>query len=298
MLSESEARELMAKAASTVEVVPGPPIGQTSRKLWPMLAAAAAVVAVVGTTAAVVGGTFDEGRPPAADPTTPAASPSPVLAPDQIPSVFGYDGASATRLLESRGLEVATKPDYTCGTTGRATRTDPAVGSRFQPGDLVTLYVTQVPPNARCVWPAPQDSAWQFLDFANGRGPAPAFADEVTVQVDGGTRTLTGSEAADPNSWGSGSALEALAAASREVIQVGSTYRTPDLRVGHAPTGAGSGASYFCGQLPAVPESRPAVWLAVGFEVDDRGACPFVVGVFETDGRIDTVVTVTEKPLP
>ncbi len=217
MLTESEARDLLAKAANTVEVAAGAPIEKAPRTIWPMLAAAAAVAAIVGTTAVVVGNTSDDAGPPAVEPTTTTAPPKPVLAPDQIPSVLAYDEDSATRLLQSSGLRVTTKPDYRCGTTGRATKTNPAVGARFQPGDAVTLYVTQVPPNARCAEPANEDFAWRFLDFANGRGPAPAFAEEVTLYVDGIPKTLTGAEAADPASWGSGSALESLAADSREV---------------------------------------------------------------------------------
>ena len=203
-----------------------------------MLAAAAAVVAIVGTTAAVVDRTSDDAGPPAVDPTTATASPSPVLAPDQIPSVFAYDADSATRLLQSSGLQVTTKPDYTCGTTGRATKTDPAVGTRFQPGDAVTLYVTQIPPNARCVEPAAEDAAWRFLDFANGRGPAPAFADEVTFYVDGERAgTLTAAEAGDPANWGGNSAISEIREQTAVLQQINGTWVTPAMSAQRRPRG-------------------------------------------------------------
>ena len=239
MLTESEARDLLAKAANTVEVAPGEPIEKAPRSIWPMLAAAAAVVAIVGTTAAVVGRTSDDAGPPAVDPTTATASPNPVLAPDQIPSVFAYDADSATRLLQSSGLHVTTKPDYRCGTTGRATKTNPAVGTRFQPGDAVTLYVTQIPPNARCVEPAAEDAAWRFLDFANGRGPAPAFAEEVTFYVDGEkTGTLTAAEAADPANWGGTSAISEIREQTRVLQQANGFWDTPTMSArGRRPQG-------------------------------------------------------------
>ena len=63
MFTESEARDLLAKAANTVEVAPGQPIEKAPRSIWPMLAAAAAGVAIVGTTAAVVGRTSDDAGP-------------------------------------------------------------------------------------------------------------------------------------------------------------------------------------------------------------------------------------------
>ena len=62
MLTESEARDLLTKAANTVEVTPGAPMEKTPRTIWPILAAAAAVVAIVGT-AAVVGNTSEDAGP-------------------------------------------------------------------------------------------------------------------------------------------------------------------------------------------------------------------------------------------
>ena len=291
MLTESEARDLLAKAANTVEVAPGKPIEKAPRSIWPMLAAAAAVVAIVGTTAAVVNRTSDHTGPPAVDPTTATASPRPQLAPDQIPSVFAYDADSATRLLQSSGLKVTTKPDYVCGTTGRATKTRPAVGARFQPGDAVTLYVTQIPPNARCVEPVAQDAAWEFLDFANGRGPAPAFAEEVTFYVDGEkTGTLTAAEAADAANWSGTSAISEIREQTRVLQQANGFGEIPAM----SARGLGPRED---SAVPASVEDRPALSLSVDVLTDGIFHIPLTVDLYRTDGRIDTVVTVTEKPI-
>jgi PASTA domain len=291
MLTESETRDLLAKAANTVEVAPGQPIEKTPRTIWPVLAAAAAVVAIVGTSAALVGRTSDHTGPPAVDPTTAATSPRTVLAADQIPSVFAYDADSAMRLLQSSGLRVTRKPDYRCGTTGRATKTKPAVGTRFRPGDAVTLFVTQIPPNARCVEPAAQDAAWEFLDFANGRGPAPAFAQEVTFYVDGErTGTLTAAEAADPANWGGTSAISEIREQTQVLQQANGFWATPTLSARGRGPKEGSA-------VPASVGDRPALRLSVDVPTDGIFHVPLTVDLYRTDGRIDTVVTVTEKPI-
>jgi hypothetical protein len=292
MLTESEARDLLTKAANTVEVAPGTPVEKAPRTIWPVLAAAAAVVAIIGTTAAVVDRTSsDDAGPPIVDPTTATTSPRPVLAPDQIPSVFAYDADSATRLLQSSGLKVTRKPDYRCGATGRATHTKPAVGRRFQPGDAVTLFVTQIPPNARCVEPAKEDAAWEFLDFANGRGPAPAFAEEVTFYVDGEkTGTLTAAEAADPANWGATSAISEIREQTRVVQQLNGFWDTPTL----------SARGLYPKEDSAVPGSvddRQALRLSVDVPTDGIFHVPLTVDLYRTDGLINTVVTVTEKPI-
>lgn len=135
-------------------------------------------------------------------PTTGPTTPNDVTpAVGGIPSVFGYDANSAEKMLTERRLVVTRKPSYTCLTSGRAVRTKPATGTRFGPGDTVTLFVTEPGPDSACPVPAEDALAWRLLDFANGRGPAPSFAAEVTVYVDGQLTTLTRDKATDPDSW-------------------------------------------------------------------------------------------------
>ncbi len=169
-------------------------------------------------------------------------------------------------------------------------KTNPAVGARFQPGDAVTLYVTQVPPNARCAEPANEDFAWRFLDFANGRGPAPAFADEVTLYVDGEkTGALTSAEAADPANWGGTSAISEIREQTAVVQQINGTWLTPTMSARGLPRDDSA--------FLAPVEDRPALRLSVDFLVDGTFHVPLTVDLYRTDGRIDTVVTETEKPL-
>ena len=164
------------------------------------------------------------------------------------------------------------------------------MGTRFQPGDAVTLYVTQIPPNARCVEPADEDAAWRFLDFANGRGPAPAFADEVTLYVDGEkTGTVSSAEAADPANWGVTSAISEIREQTAVLRQINGTWVTPAMSAQRRPEEDSA--------VPGPVEDRPALRLSVDVPVDGIFHIPLTVDLYRTDGRIDTVVTVTEKPL-
>ncbi len=233
MLTEAEARDLLHLAADTIGVpdtatIPAPVV---RRRTWPALAAAAAVLAVLGGVTAV---TLDHGGP---DPAIPP-SPADVLDHDQIPSVFGYDATSARELLEGKGLVVTVRDVPTCAPADRALRTSPAVGSRFEPGDSVRLVV-QNDTGTRCPPPSRPD-VWPFLDFANGRGPAPEFAPEVTLTVNGVATTVTAAQAADPTSWPAceatlrdcpGSALDVIREQSALVQQVAGGWETPRLSV-------------------------------------------------------------------
>ena len=49
--------------------------------------------------------------------------------------------------------------------------------------------------------------------------------------------------------------------------------------------------------VPASVEDRPALSLSVDVLTDGIFHIPLTVDLYRTDGRIDTVVTVTEKPI-
>jgi hypothetical protein len=224
MLSEDEARRLLARAADTIDVPPGPPIEAQPRPRRPWLTpllAAASVVAVIGAGVGL-GALWSPGRDlPTATPTNePRYVPEGV-----IPAVVAYDAASAKAILEDLGLTVLVEKVPACEVEGRALRTEPGAGRAYQPGDVVYLQVTTPHPTAFCINDHPK-SAWGLLDFANGRGPAPTFADTVTVDVNGTLTEISGADAANPETWADGSALDLLATAT--------------LRTQYLPSGGGA----------------------------------------------------------
>jgi len=308
MLTENEARDLLVRAANTIDVDPAAPVEEPGgRRTWPMLAAAAAVIGLVSTAALLGPRLGEQATPdPGVDGPGGHAPGAGTLDDDQIPSVFGYDTESAMGLLEAAGLNVIVRPQSGCDDIGRALRTEPATGVRFWPGDTVTLVAGAAPPNARCAQ-TPRTEAWEFVDFANGRGPAPAFADTVTLYVDGKlTATLTAEQAADPDSWGDPSAVTEIRRESTEVdkvivtaakqdppVSVGTVYVTPHLDA----TYCGSKISSCSVLAPAAYADRQSLSFVIDINSDGQFHQPLNVALYTTDGAIDTVVTSTEKPL-
>lgn len=233
MLTETEVRDLLQAAADMFEVRDvATPVPLHRRRRSALVAAAAAVLVTVASLGVVGLRRPMTERPPSDRPThRPVATTHP-LADDQVPSVFGYDAASARRLLESRGLRVDLREvRRPCsGDEGRALRTDPPLGTRFDDGDAVTLVVGAIEPTHGCTGLVAQrwrPEAWQLVDFANGRGPVPAHTDLVTLSVNGTSMDVTGEDFADPTAWPTceregphcpGSALDVLAEASQDVL--------------------------------------------------------------------------------
>jgi len=185
VITENEARELLARAAGTIEEPSGEldlQVPQLSRWVAPMIAAAA-IAAAVATGVVLVhnGDRHDQPGPVAPTPT-----------PDRfkgvIPPVFAYDSDSAQQMLEDRGLRVRrTVVTNKCEAPDRALRTRPDVGFPVVPGDSVTLYVSG-PLVAFCN--PPELLAWSILDFANGRGPEPRMAEGAKFYLNGERTTL------------------------------------------------------------------------------------------------------------
>lgn len=288
MLTESDARDLLAQAAATIDVPPGAPLPDSGiqRRRWlvPVSAAAAAVLLIATGVALMRDDETPSRAPTGATKTTPDAPPAAA----GIPPVFAYDANSAEQMLAQRGLVVSRKPSYTCLTAGRAVRTTPATGAHVAPGHEVTLWVTEPGLHSSCRAPARDALAWQLLDFANGRGPAPTFAPEVTVYVDGQRATLTGDQAANPNRWTSGSALGLLATASRQVLRGQGSTLTPLLTV-HPD----DGTQFVCGGqvVPSELAGRQSLWLSLAVPTPGfiSGACTFG-NLYQTNGQIDAIV--------
>lgn len=275
------ARELMMRAADSVEVPLLAPLPRPARrKRWPVVAGAAAGVAALALATALFGGGG-------------SAEPPGGLDEDQVPSLFGFQVGEATTLLSSRGLEVEQQMGPSCDPPGTVIGTDPPTGTRVEEGDTVAV-VSAFPSGYSCMAKfLDRTRAWEFLDFAAGRGQAPPFAPTVDVVVDGSEPvTLTAREAADPERWGDASVLTEVAAALSEVYDVpgSAVYRTPQLS---AATTRPPRVS--CG-VPRPPSTgrRQALSLSVGV----RGAdyrCPLVVDLYRRHGAIDAVVLYTAK---
>ncbi len=251
---------------------------------------AAAVLALAGVAYVATPHRGGGGEPPAINPT-PRPNPalltpwdSAALAADQVPSVFGYDAASARELLESRDLEVDVRTEPTCGADARAVRTSPAVGSRFSAGDVVTLVVSRKSVSAGSC-PLPDPRIWSFLDFAAGRSRPPAFATNVSVSVNGVTADLSDREAADTASWPAcspdlsrcpGTAADVVAAAAGRVRELESDrYAQPTLRADST-----SLTDTFTIDFPTDgPEAYPQWRVTLNWRSVDQGRSQVLAGV-------------------
>jgi PASTA domain len=244
------------------------------RRRWPAAAALAATLAAVGTVVAL---------------THPEPPPTDHLSRDQMPSLFGYDGAAARAALEKRGLEVQQRPFQACEVLDRVIGSEPAAGAAYERGDRVVVY-TAVPADVSCLTDyGDREVAWQLLDFANGRGPAPSFAPRVWVYPgDGPPLVLDGDEASDPVSWKDTGVLTALRAASSDVALVQEhplTYAVPAVRVVSANDGLGR-----CG-VPTPSVAGTADVVAFIVRSADRRGCPLRLEAYrDQERRIESVV--------
>lgn len=277
----SAARDLLMLAGDTVPPPPGDAIFRPPRsRLVPALAAA--VVLVVALTAAAVAG---------------RGGPAPLLDDDQIPSLFGYDAASATEFLTDRGLQVDQRRTRACDVVGTIVGSDPPVGARFDRGDTVTVR-TAVPSGEFCMarYP-PRADAWAFLRWTADRAPTPEFAGSVDVIVDGSDPVpLTDRQAADRDRWGDPGVLTVLGQALEAVYPVPGTsaYRIPDLEAAYRVPPLSN-----CGvPRPVRTADRQALSITLTLRTEGPPRCPLTLDLYRTDGAIDTVVLYTEKRQP
>jgi hypothetical protein len=318
MLNEEQIRDLLRAAGDTITPEPSTrPIAPVRRRTPYLLGAAAVVVAVV--SASLVGLAIDHGkdRP---DPSRTVKLPSPemlppssqhyTLRPDQTPLLVGWKIDDARQLLESRGVKVSTRHDanFACRMpSGRVASTDPTVGSRVRGGDVVTLVL---PPERvhDCVgegWPPDLDLAWRLVDFAEGRGPAPAFAHKVTLWL--GTRfsrTITAQQAKDPANWVVCSDNGVVcASALHDLVEMKYQLVNDEPREPHLKAERGSSSYFRFPQFPDDQDSRvkDSVMsgreaLRVSYWIPTDGIFDLFpsVDVFRSDDRIDAVATWTD----
>jgi hypothetical protein len=253
------------------DAVHPPPPGSGRQRLVGVAALAAALV-VVGV--AVVLTRPDEPLPDR-------------LRSDQVPSLFGYDTEHASTALEELGLDVTVRPLRSCEVLDRVIGTDPAAGTRFERGDAVTVF-TAVPSDVACLADyLDRETAWRLLDFANGRGPAPVFADRVFVYPgDARPQVLDGEVASEREGWSRTGVLDGLRDASAQVSLVTEEplqYAVPAIRIVRAFDRVGS-----CGVPdPSVAGAGDAFSVLV--RPPDRESCGVRLDVFRQDGAIEAV---------
>ncbi len=163
----------------------------------------------------------------------------------------------------------------------------PGAGAPYDEGDDIVVY-TSLPAGLSCLTNyTDRETAWQLLDFANGRGPAPEFADRVFVFADAlPAVVLTGAEAADPESWRDTEVLTTLRAASGEVSLTDErplTYSLPAIRVTQATEGLGS-----CG-VPDPSVAGTADAFALLIRSPDRDRCGVRVELYRDGQQIEAV---------
>jgi hypothetical protein len=270
-------REMLMDPDQQPAPAPVGPLPTSTRRRWPLVAAVATVLVAAASTVAPT--TNDDDRRDARRDAW--------LAADQVPSLFAYDAISATAMLGERGLDVTLEPRPACQVKDRVVASDPPTGATYSPGDPITLYVA-VPADVTCLTTYPDiETAWQFVDFANDRGPAPAFARRVIVYVADGPRVvLTGAD--DAARWDETGVLAVVRQASERVALLDDdppTYALPTLRVhpSEATTDPCAG--------PDPPVTAPGEALSVLIRAPaNLTSCPVRVDLFRNRGLIDAVV--------
>lgn len=204
-----------------------------------------------------------------------------------VPSLFGYDVATATRVLDAAGFEVATEGVPACEPRGLVLSSAPAPGDEAERGETVTLR-TAAPADAGCLTTyGVRSDAWEFIGFARG-GRAPAFARTVRVYLDGDLVAALGSGAASQQ----GSWSEALALVEEQAGVVAASFSAmPRLVVDHDPAPASR-----CGvPAPTSYAGRVALHLEIDPSADGaRALCPFTIDLYRDAGsRIEAVAVYT-----
>jgi PASTA domain-containing protein len=238
---------------------------ERSRRTGPLVAAALVVVAVaVGVVATY--------RPTA----------------DPLPSLFALTGDQAEEFLESQGYDVSLEQARSCEPPGLVVDSDPPSGGPVRKGATVTVR-TSVLSGSQCEPAFPRRlAAWEFVQFALGRGPAPDFASAVDVVVDGGAPVrLTGDAAGMLLTLDD--VTTAIADASRQTRPAESGL--PRLVVTFT-----SPPDSWCGVTrPDVVDDRSSIRFKIDPRPDGESGCPLTVDLYRTESLIDAVVVYTPK---
>lgn len=282
MLSDTEARALLHQAAATVEVDPAGPLAlPPHRPWWPAVAAAAAVAVTVTGLAVGLGG--DDPAPEPAPPTTGDTTFR--LGPDQVPSVFGYDGDDAALMLHEAGYAVVveTVPGG-CNDEGRAVGTEPSVGTIVEPGSTVTV-LESLGESGLCQLDPAGAVAWELLNLAGGRTSSLTLAPEVTAYDGDAATTLSADEL---TTW---APLVDVVERMSMPVRVNGEFQMPHL---------GASRRAACRQDLALT-TVPALWVTAEVPSDGVGLGCRAVVLFREAGvvtAVQVVDTYAETPAP
>jgi hypothetical protein len=209
-------------------------------------------------------------------------------APDPLPSLFALNGDQAEQLLERQGFDVSLEEARSCEPPGLVVDSDPPSGGPVHEGDTITVR-TSVLAGSQCEFNFPRRlAAWEFVQFALGRGPAPEFASTVVVVVDDGAPVrLTGNVASRLLALDDVTGL--IADAARQTRSAESGLPRLVVTFTHPPAD-------WCGvSLPAVVEDRASTRFKIDPRNDGEGGCPLTIDLYRDDSLIDAVVLYTSK---
>ena len=212
--------------------------------------------------------------------------------PAPMPSLFGLTGDQAKNLLHDQGYDVVVRPASSCDPPGLVVGSDPRGGAPVQKGATVTVR-TSVLIGSECEPDyAARSAGWGFVQFALGRGPAPAFARTVTVVVDRqDPYALDHVAAVDPARWGGLFARVARAARAAAPTDTGMPRLVVRDRL--SPT-------VLCG-VPKPDGTGDRQVLRIEIDPrprDDGRSCPLTIDLYRgSDHSIDGVVVYTAKGL-
>jgi len=210
--------------------------------------------------------------------------------PASMPSLFAMTGDQAERLLRDQGYDVVVRPASSCDPPGLVVGSDPRGGAPVQKGATVTVR-TSVLIGSECEPDySARSAAWEFVQFALRRGPAPEFARTVTVVVDRqDPYALDHVAAVDPGRWGG--LFERLSRAARTRAPTDSGMPRLVVRDRFSP-------SSLCGvPKPAGTGNRTVLRIEIDpHPSDDAQSCPLTIDLYRSsDHAIDGVVVYTPK---
>jgi hypothetical protein len=208
--------------------------------------------------------------------------------PDSMPSLFALTGDQAEQLLESQGYDVSVEQARSCEPPGLVVDSDPPSGGTVRKGARVTVR-TSVLSGSQCEPAYPRRlAAWEFVQFALGRGPAPDFAPSVDVVVDGGAPVrLTGDAAG---------MLLTLDDLTTAITDAARQTRPAESGLPRLVVTFTSPPDSWCGvDVPDLVADRSSIRFKIDPRPDGASGCPLTVDLYRTDSMIDAVVVYTPK---
>ena len=208
--------------------------------------------------------------------------------PDALPSLFALNGDQAEEFLEHRGYDVSLEQARSCEPPGLVVDSDPPSGGPVRKGATVTVR-TSVLAGSQCEPAYPRRlAAWEFVQFALGRGPTPDFASVVDVSVDGRAPIrLTGDVAGG---------LLALDAVTAPIAAAARQTRPAESGLPRLVVTFTAPPAFWCDvALPDAFADRSSIRFKIDPLPEGTAGCPLTVDLYRTESLIDAVVVYTPK---